>query len=137
MKKTKPFPVPVRAKYSCLKCPGYCCSYPEIEVTPRDIERLLSLMRKVYNVVIIDTATAIDDQVLAYFDGSDMLIQIVAYEWMALQRTRALADTLAAIDRGRGLNRAEPKVRRMSSRRTKPTSGRKASPISRCSACTT
>jgi len=26
--------------YSCSKCPGYCCSYPEIEVTPRDIERL-------------------------------------------------------------------------------------------------
>jgi uncharacterized protein len=45
MKKDKPFPVPVRAakpksQYSCLKCPGYCCSYPEIEVTPRDIERL-------------------------------------------------------------------------------------------------
>ena len=36
----KAFPVPVRAQYSCLKCPGYCCSYPEIEVTPRDIERL-------------------------------------------------------------------------------------------------
>ena len=26
--------------YTCSKCPGYCCSYPEIEVTPRDIERL-------------------------------------------------------------------------------------------------
>ena len=26
--------------YSCAKCPGYCCSYPEIEVTPREIERL-------------------------------------------------------------------------------------------------
>ncbi len=32
--------IPVRAQYSCSKCPGYCCSYPEIEVTPRDIERL-------------------------------------------------------------------------------------------------
>ena len=40
MKNSKPFPVPVRAKYSCDKCPGYCCSYPEIEITPRDIERL-------------------------------------------------------------------------------------------------
>jgi len=42
MKNTKPFPIPVRAsvKYSCSKCPAYCCSYPEIEVTPRDIERL-------------------------------------------------------------------------------------------------
>src|SRR5467141_4614162 len=36
----KAFPVPVRVKYSCAKCPAYCCSYPEIEVTPRDIERL-------------------------------------------------------------------------------------------------
>jgi hypothetical protein len=40
MKNGKPFPVPVRAKYSCEKCPAYCCSYPEIEVAPRDIERL-------------------------------------------------------------------------------------------------
>src|SRR5258707_5214341 len=40
MKNGKPFPIPVRARYSCSKCPAYCCSYPEIEVTPRDIERL-------------------------------------------------------------------------------------------------
>jgi Fe-S-cluster containining protein len=47
MKNGKPFPIPVRARpaearlrYSCAKCPAYCCSYPEIEVTPRDIERL-------------------------------------------------------------------------------------------------
>jgi len=40
MKNGKPFPIPVRASYSCSKCPAYCCSYPEIEVTPRDIERL-------------------------------------------------------------------------------------------------
>jgi Fe-S-cluster containining protein len=44
MKNGKTFPIPVRAaprvSYSCAKCPGYCCSYPEIEVTARDIERL-------------------------------------------------------------------------------------------------
>src|ERR1051326_936618 len=40
MKNGKAFPIPVRAKYSCEKCPAYCCSYPEIEVTPRDIARL-------------------------------------------------------------------------------------------------
>jgi len=40
MKNGKAFPVPVRAKYSCAKCPAYCCSYPEIEVTARDVERL-------------------------------------------------------------------------------------------------
>ena len=38
--KKKPFPVPVRSYYDCLKCPGYCCTYQEIEITRRDIERL-------------------------------------------------------------------------------------------------
>ena len=29
-----------RAKYDCLKCPGYCCSYPVIEVKDKDAERI-------------------------------------------------------------------------------------------------
>lgn len=28
------------AQYNCLKCPGYCCSYPVIALNKRDIERL-------------------------------------------------------------------------------------------------
>lgn len=40
MKNGKAFPIPVRAQYSCSKCPAYCCSYPEIEVTERDVARL-------------------------------------------------------------------------------------------------
>jgi Fe-S-cluster containining protein len=26
--------------YNCLKCPGYCCSYPLIQLNKRDVERL-------------------------------------------------------------------------------------------------
>ena len=26
--------------YDCAKCPGYCCSYPHIEVSRADIDRL-------------------------------------------------------------------------------------------------
>jgi Fe-S-cluster containining protein len=46
MNNAKPFPIAIRVvpikkvKYSCLKCPGYCCSYAEIEITKRDIARL-------------------------------------------------------------------------------------------------
>lgn len=45
MKKyAKAFPVAVKAtppvNYDCSKCPGYCCSYPEIELSKRDIQRL-------------------------------------------------------------------------------------------------
>ena len=52
-KNGKAFPIPVRAKptkYSCSKCPAYCCSYPEIEVTSRDIERLARHFEVSYRV---------------------------------------------------------------------------------------
>lgn len=29
-----------KVQYDCSKCPGYCCSYPVIEVGKRDIQRL-------------------------------------------------------------------------------------------------
>ena len=29
-----------KPKYDCLKCPGYCCSYPVIEVHKRDAVRI-------------------------------------------------------------------------------------------------
>lgn len=30
----------LRVFYSCAKCPAYCCTYPRIPITKRDIERL-------------------------------------------------------------------------------------------------
>lgn len=30
----------IKIKYDCGQCPGYCCSYPRIEVKDSDIERL-------------------------------------------------------------------------------------------------
>ncbi len=30
----------MRKLYDCMKCPGYCCSYPAVIVTKRDLERL-------------------------------------------------------------------------------------------------
>jgi len=29
-----------KAKYDCMKCPGYCCSYPVIEVKDKDAARI-------------------------------------------------------------------------------------------------
>jgi Fe-S-cluster containining protein len=28
------------ASYDCSKCPGYCCSYPLIEISKKDVQRL-------------------------------------------------------------------------------------------------
>jgi uncharacterized protein len=30
----------INIKYDCEKCPGYCCSYPRIEVKESDVQRL-------------------------------------------------------------------------------------------------
>jgi uncharacterized protein len=30
----------LRPVYNCLNCPGYCCSYPVIQLTKADVERL-------------------------------------------------------------------------------------------------
>src|SRR5262249_13292242 len=38
--KKNPFPVPVRVQYSCAKCPAFCCTYTDIEVTQRDLARI-------------------------------------------------------------------------------------------------
>src|SRR3954471_8927788 len=32
--------VRLHAMYNCKKCPGYCCSYPLIAISKRDVERL-------------------------------------------------------------------------------------------------
>jgi Fe-S-cluster containining protein len=30
----------IKLQYDCTKCPGYCCSYPRIEVNAADVKRL-------------------------------------------------------------------------------------------------
>jgi len=32
--------VPLKPRYSCLTCPGYCCSYDRIAISDNDIARL-------------------------------------------------------------------------------------------------
>ena len=46
----KPFPVPVRVQYNCNKCPAYCCTYDEIEVSRFDIGRLARHFGLAYKV---------------------------------------------------------------------------------------
>jgi pilus assembly protein CpaE len=77
---------------------------PRIEmaemVNARDVEKLISLLRRIYNVVIIDTASSIDDMLLTYFDASDQIIQVLTYESTSLHQSRQVAATLHAIGYG-------------------------------------
>jgi pilus assembly protein CpaE len=68
---------------------------PRIEmaemVTVRDIEKALSIIRQVYDVIVVDTRAALSDDVLAFLDASDLILEVLAYDSMAI-RALAMAD---------------------------------------------
>jgi pilus assembly protein CpaE len=69
-------------------------------VTIRDLEKTLSLLRRMYNVVVIDTSRAVSDVTLACFDAADVIMQVTVSEVPALYQTARMAATLQAIGYG-------------------------------------
>lgn len=74
---------------------------PRIEmaemVTERDIENALGLVRQVYEIVVIDTRSALSGEVLTFLDGSDLILQVLAYDAMAIRSLAMANETFAAI----------------------------------------
>jgi len=74
---------------------------PRIEmaemVNPRDVDKILSLLRRVYNSVVIDMSSSINDINLAFLDISDTIVEIVTYDSTTIHNTIAMADTFRSI----------------------------------------
>ena len=74
---------------------------PRIEmaeiVTARDVDKILSLMRRVYQTIVIDMSAVISDVNLAFLDASDTIIEIVTYDSTTIHNTIAMADTFRSI----------------------------------------
>jgi pilus assembly protein CpaE len=66
-------------------------------VSTRDVDKILSLLRRVYEAVVIDMSSAISDINLAFLDASDSIIEIVTYDSTTIHNTIAVADTFRAI----------------------------------------
>lgn len=66
-------------------------------VTTRDIEKVLSLLRKIYEFVIIDTRAALSEDVLVFLDSADLILQVLTYDAMAIRGLAMSAETFAAI----------------------------------------
>jgi pilus assembly protein CpaE len=66
-------------------------------VTTRDVDKVLSLLRRVYTVVVIDTPSAINDLNLAFLDASEMIVEVVTYDSTTIQNTIAMADAFRMI----------------------------------------
>jgi len=74
---------------------------PRIEMaemlTPRDVDKVLSLLRRVYEAIVIDMSSHLNDINLAFLDASDVIIEIVTYDSTTIHSTVAVADTFRSI----------------------------------------
>ena len=74
---------------------------PRIEmaemVTLRDLEKVISLLRRVYEVVIVDTPAVINDVNLAFLDASDTILEIVTYDSTTIHSAMVVADAFRMI----------------------------------------
>lgn len=66
-------------------------------VTTRDVEKVLSLLRQLYQFVIIDTRAALSEDVLVFLDSADLILQVLSYDSMAIRSLAMSAETFAAI----------------------------------------
>jgi pilus assembly protein CpaE len=66
-------------------------------VTVRDVEKVLSLLRRAYQAIVIDTPASLHEVVLAFLDGSDTILEIVTYDSTTIRNVRAVADTFRTI----------------------------------------
>jgi pilus assembly protein CpaE len=66
-------------------------------VNPRDIDKILSLLRRVYQATIIDMSAVISDVNLAFLDASDTIVEVVTYDSTTIHNTIAMADTFRSI----------------------------------------
>ncbi len=74
---------------------------PRIEmadmVTPRDVEKVLSLLRRVYDTTVVDLPTNLSDFTLAFLDAADVILQVVTYDSTTIRNTVSVAETFRAI----------------------------------------
>jgi len=66
-------------------------------VTPRDVEKVISMLRRAYGAVVVDMAATIGDVSLALFDAADTILQVVTYDSTTIRNTLAVADAFRAL----------------------------------------
>jgi pilus assembly protein CpaE len=65
-------------------------------ITARDVEKVISLLRRIYNVVVIDSPPAITDTTLAYLDDADSIISIVTPDRNSVRNARLAGQAFVA-----------------------------------------
>jgi len=66
-------------------------------VTVRDVDKVLSLLRRVYEAIVLDLPAPLNDINLAFLDASDTILEIVTYDSTTIHNTIAVADAFRSI----------------------------------------
>jgi pilus assembly protein CpaE len=66
-------------------------------VLARDLEKTLSLLRRLYELIIVDAGVALDEITLSLLDQADTILQIVTYDGSTIRNTVAMAETFGKI----------------------------------------
>ncbi len=65
-------------------------------ITSRDVEKVISLLRRIYNVVVIDAPPAVTDMTLAYLDDADSIISVVTPDRNSVRAARLAGQAFIA-----------------------------------------
>jgi pilus assembly protein CpaE len=66
-------------------------------VTARDVEKTVSLLRRLYHAVVIDTPSVLSEITLGFLDASDVILSIVTYDSTTIHNTIAVTEAFASI----------------------------------------
>jgi pilus assembly protein CpaE len=66
-------------------------------VTSRDVEKTISILRRLYDAVVIDTPTSLTEVTLSFLDACDVILSIVTYDSTTIHNTIAVAEAFASI----------------------------------------
>ena len=66
-------------------------------ISPRDVEKTISLLRQLYGAVVIDTSSALSEVTLAFLDASDVVLSVVTYDSTTIHNTVAVAEVFASL----------------------------------------
>ncbi len=66
-------------------------------VTTRDLDKTMSLLRRVYDMVVVDTPAVVNDINLLFLDASDTILEVVTYDSTTIHSTMVMADAFRMI----------------------------------------
>ncbi len=69
-------------------------------VSARDVERTISILRRLYKAVVIDTPANLSEVTLAFMDACDLILSIVTFDSTTIHNTIAVTEAFASIGYG-------------------------------------